>query len=58
MNDAVLHRLAGDLSYQRDLDYFSRGHVERLEDQSGNVRALVHGDQDYSLTRTAHKVVL
>ncbi len=58
MNDAVIRRLAGEQSYQRGLDYFSHGHVESLEDRSGSVRALVRGNQDYTVTLAADGGVL
>jgi uncharacterized Zn finger protein len=50
MNDAVVRRLAGEQSYQRGLDYFSHGHVESLEDGDNEVRAVVRGNQDYTVT--------
>src|SRR5713226_1023440 len=58
MNDAVIRRLAGAQSYQRGLDYFSHGHVESLEDRGDCVRALVRGNQDYTVTLTADDGVL
>jgi len=50
LNDAVIRRLAGALSYQRGLDYFSHGHVESIEDRGGSVHAVVRGNQDYTVT--------
>jgi uncharacterized Zn finger protein len=58
MNDAVIRRLAGAQSYQRGLDYFSHGHVESLEDDGNDVRAVVRGNQDYTVTLTADDGVL
>jgi uncharacterized Zn finger protein len=50
INDAVIRRLAGDQSYQRGFDYFSHGHVESLEETGGQIRAVVRGSQDYTVT--------
>jgi uncharacterized Zn finger protein len=58
INDAVIRRLAGAPSYQRGLDYFSNGHVESLEDRGASVRAVVRGNQDYTVTLTADDGVL
>jgi uncharacterized Zn finger protein len=58
MTDAVIRRLAGGQSYQRGLDYFSHGHVESLEETDDGVCAVVHGNQDYTVTLTAHEGVL
>ena len=58
LKDAVLRRLAGRQSYQRGLDYFSHGHVESLEEISDGVRALVRGNQDYTVSLTADEGVL
>ena len=51
INDAVIRRLADPQSYQRGLDYYSHGHVESLEDRDESVRAVVRGNQDYSMRR-------
>jgi uncharacterized Zn finger protein len=53
MNDAVIRRLAGAQSYQRGLDYFSHGHVESLEDEDEQIRAVVRGNQDYTVMLSA-----
>ena len=58
INDAVIRRLAGAPSYQRGLDYFSHGHVESLEDRDASVRAVVRGNQDYTVTLAADDGVL
>jgi uncharacterized Zn finger protein len=58
MNDAVIRRLAGAQSYQRGLDYFSHGHVESLEDEDELVRAVVRGNQDYTVTLAADEGIL
>jgi uncharacterized Zn finger protein len=58
MNDAVIRRLGGAQSYQRGLDYFSNRHVESLEYHSGGVRAVVRGNQDYTVTLAADDGVL
>jgi len=58
MDDAVIRRLAGGQSYQRGLDYFSHGHVESLEDDGDTVRAVVRGNQDYTVTLEADDVSL
>jgi uncharacterized Zn finger protein len=58
MNDAVVRRLAGAQSYQRGLDYFSHGHVETLEGDDNGVRAVVRGNQDYTVTLTSDGGVL
>lgn len=58
MNDAVIRRLAGAQSYQRGVDYFSHGHVESLEDRGDTIRAVVRGNQDYTVTLTAGDGVL
>ena len=49
MNDAVLRRLAGDRSYQRGLDYYLHEHVESLEEDADQVRAVVRGNDDYTV---------
>ncbi len=58
MNDAVIRRLAGEQSYQRGLDYFSHGHVESLEDRAGGIRAVVRGNQDYTVELSSDDGVL
>jgi len=58
MKDAVIRRLAGARSYQRGLDYFTHGQVESLEDRGGSVRAVVRGNQDYTVTLAADDGVL
>lgn len=58
MSDAVIRRLAGPQSYQRGLDYFSHGHVESLEDDGDGIRAVVRGNQDYTVTLAADEGVL
>ena len=58
LNDAVLRRVAGGQSYQRGLDCFSHGHVKSLEEISDSVRALVRGNQDYTVSLTADEGVL
>ena len=58
INDAVIRRLADPQSYQRGLDYYSHGHVESLEDRDESVRAVVRGNQDYSVTLAADEGVL
>ncbi len=58
INDAVIRRLAGAPSYQRGLDYFSDGHVESLEDRGASVRAVVRGNQGYTVTLAADDGVL
>ncbi len=49
LNDAVVRRLAGDRSYRRGLDYFQHGHVESLKHGAAAVRAVVRGNQDYTV---------
>lgn len=49
MNDAVIRRLAGDRSYQRGLEYYFHGHVESFEEDAGRVRAVVRGNDDYTV---------
>ena len=58
ITDAVVRRLAGAQFYQRGLDYFSHGHVESLEDTADGIRALVRGNQDYTVILTADDGVL
>ena len=58
LTDAVVRRLAGERSYQRGMDYFSRGYVESLEDRCGSVHAVVRGSQDYTVTLAAEDGVL
>src|SRR2546422_2736303 len=58
INEAVIRRLADAQSYQRGLDYYSHGHVESLEDRDESVRAVVRGNQDYSVTLAADDGVL
>ncbi len=58
LNDAVLRRVAGAQAYQRGLDYFSHGHVKSLEEISDGVRALVRGNQDYTVSLTSDEGVL
>jgi uncharacterized Zn finger protein len=58
INDAVIRRLADAQSYPRGLDYFSRGHVESLGDGDDGVRAVVRGNQDYTVTLAADDGVL
>jgi uncharacterized Zn finger protein len=58
INDAVIRRLADVQSYQRGLDYYSYGHVESLEDWDESVRAVVRGNQDYTVMLAADEGVL
>ncbi len=58
VTDAIVRRLAGAQSYQRGLDYFSHGHVESLEETTGGLRALVRGNQDYTVVLTAGEGLL
>jgi hypothetical protein len=58
INDAVIRRLADAQSYQRGLDYYSHGNVESLEDQDESVRAVVRGNQDYTVMLAADEGVL
>jgi hypothetical protein len=58
INDAVIRRLAGPQSYHRGLDYYSHGHVELLADRDEGVRAVVRGNQDYTVTLAADEGVL
>src|SRR5215467_11766302 len=58
INDAVVRRLADAQSYPRGLDYFSHGHVESLVDGDDGVRAVVRGNQDYTVTLAADDGVL
>src|SRR5215831_9615667 len=58
INDAVIRRLAGPQSYQRGLDYYSHGHVESLTDRDEGVRAVVRGNQDYTVTLGADEGIL
>jgi hypothetical protein len=58
INDAVIRRLAGAQSYQQGLDYYSHGHVESLADRDEGVRAVVRGNQDYTVTLAADEGVL
>lgn len=50
ITEAVVRRLAGAQSYQRGVDYFSHGHVESLEETADGIRALVRGNQNYTVT--------
>jgi uncharacterized Zn finger protein len=58
INDAVIRRLADAQSYPRGLDYFSHGHVESLVDGDDGVRAVVRGNQDYTVRLAADDGVL
>ena len=58
INDAVIRRLADAQSYQRGLDYYSHGHVESFEDRDESVRAVVRGNQDYTVMLAADEGVL
>ena len=58
INDAIIRRLAGAQSYRRGLDYYSHGHVESLTDRDEGVRAVVRGNQDYTVTLEADEGVL
>jgi uncharacterized Zn finger protein len=58
INDAVIRRLADGQSYQRGLDYYSHGHVESLEERDESVRAVVRGNQDYTVTLATDEGVL
>src|SRR6266542_3504717 len=58
INDAMIRRLADAQSYQRGLDYFSHGHVESLAETADGVRALVRGNQDYTVTLAADEGML
>src|SRR5215813_9474570 len=58
INDAVVRRLADAQSYPRGLDYFSHGRVESLVDGDDGVRAVVRGNQDYTVTLAADDGVL
>src|SRR5712691_3862330 len=58
INNAVIRRLADAQSYQRGLAYSSHGHVESLEDRDESVRAVVRGNQDYTVTLAADEGVL
>ena len=58
LNDAVIRRLAGDRSYRRGYDYHRHGHVQSLDDQGSLVRALVRGNQDYTVTLSSDEGVL
>ena len=49
MNDAVIRRLAGDRSYQRGVEYYRHGHVKSFEEDAGRVRAVVRGNDDYTV---------
>src|ERR1700720_2478464 len=51
-------RLADAQSYQRGRDYYSHGHVESLEDRDVSVRAVVRGNQDYTVMLAADEGVL
>jgi uncharacterized Zn finger protein len=44
-----LLRLAGDLYYQRGVDYFRRGLVKSLEIWENTIQAVVHGSEDYEV---------
>src|SRR5260370_23559422 len=58
INDGVIRRLADPQSYQRGLDYYFHGHVESLEDRDESVRAVVRGNQHYTVTLAADEGVL
>lgn len=58
MNDAVVRRLAGDRSYQRGLDYYLRGHVESLHEHADGVRAMVRGNDDYTVELSSDEGML
>src|SRR5262249_15361569 len=58
INDAVVRRLADAQSYSRGLDYCSHGHVESKVDGDDGVRAVVRGNQDYTVTLAADDGVL
>lgn len=49
ISDAVIRRLAGDRSYQRGFEYYLHGHVESIEERADCIRAVVRGNQDYTV---------
>ena len=58
MNDAVIRRLAGDRSYQRGVEYYRHGHVESFEEDAGRVRAVVRGNDDYTVELSSDEGLL
>ena len=58
MTDAVIRRLAGDRSYQRGLDYHLHGHVESLAEDADRVRAVVRGNDDYTVELSSDEGIL
>ena len=58
ISDAVIRRLAGDRSYQRGLDYYLHGHVESIEERADCIRAVVRGNQDYTVELSSDEEML
>ncbi len=53
ISDSWIRRLAGDLYYQRGLDYFQRRLVSSLEESGDSIRSIVAGTEDYAVLLTA-----
>lgn len=58
MNDATIRSLAGEQSYQRGLDYFSRGHVTSVEERGGSIHGVVRGTRDYAVALSTDDGIL
>ncbi len=58
LNDAVVRRLAKEPGYSQGLDYFAYGHVERLVERSGRIRAVVRGNQRHTVELSAEDGML
>jgi uncharacterized Zn finger protein len=58
ISDSRIRGLAGDLYYQRGLDYFQRSRVSSLEESGDNIRSIVAGTEDYAVLLTAEAKTL
>ena len=58
LNDAVVRRLAKEPGYTQGLDYFAYGHVEKLEDCSGRIRAVVRDRERQTVELSAEDGML
>jgi hypothetical protein len=56
--DVVVRRSAGVRSFRREYDYFRHGHVESLENDGDCIRAVVRGNQDYTVALSSGEGVL
>src|ERR1700733_15156655 len=58
VTSALIRRLAGDLYYERGLDYLQRGKVISLRQDGTRIRSVVEGSEDYAVTLAAKGKIL